>query len=225
MKITVSEMLQQTHPGACVGVLALQNTFNLASHPALAQQRAALEVELRQRHAGQSRADLKALPAMAAYVGYYKKFKKTYHVLLQLESVVFKEQPIPAAGVLIEAMFMAELNDGLLTAGHDMDTVEAPLDIRASIDGEPFMRMNGQPQPLKGNDIIMADARSVICSINYGSDQRTRIHAGTKNVLYVTYAPPGITAAAVAVHQDRILDIVRTPSPGVQVAHQQVYGP
>lgn len=223
MHITVSKTFQQAHPGAFVGVLALQNVANVTNDLALAEQRSALEIELRQRHAGQTRADLKALSAIAAYVSYYKKFKKTYHVLLQLESIVFKGQPIPAAGGLVAAMFMAELNDGLLTAGHDLDAVKTPLDIRISNDSEPFIRMNGQPQPLKANDIIMADARSVICSIIYGSDQRTRIHSGTKNVLYVTYAPPGISRAAIEAHQAKILGYARIASPEVQVLHQQVY--
>jgi DNA/RNA-binding domain of Phe-tRNA-synthetase-like protein len=223
MKITVFDTLQLTHPGASVGVLALQNVSNTTGHPELAGQRAALENELRKRHAGQSRADLKSLPVIAAYVHYYKKFKKTYHVLLQLESVVFKEQPIPAVGSLVEAMFMAELNDGLLTAGHDLDAVEMPLDIRTSHDSEPFIRMNGQPQPLKANDIIMADACSVICSIIYGSDQRTRIHSGTKNALYVTYAPPGIATETVETHLAHILGFVQIVSPDTQVLHQQVY--
>ena len=223
MKITVSDTLQQTHPGASVGVLALQNAVNSTGHSALAGQRTALEDVLRQRHAGQTRVDLKALPVIAAYVRYYKKFKKTYHVLLQLESVVFKQQPIPTAGALVEAMFMAELNDGLLTAGHDLDAIETPLDIRTSHDGEPFIRMNGQPQPLKGDDIIMADARGVICSIIYGSDQRTRIHSDTKNALYVTYAPPGIAAEAVEGHLAHVLGFVKIASPDTQILHQRVY--
>jgi hypothetical protein len=45
------------------------------------------------------------------YHDYYKRFKKTYHILLQLESIVFKNKSIPKVSSLVEAMFMAELKN------------------------------------------------------------------------------------------------------------------
>lgn len=46
--------------------------------------------------------------------------KKTYHVALQFESVVFKGKALlNNVAALDESMIMAELDDLLLTAGHD----------------------------------------------------------------------------------------------------------
>jgi hypothetical protein len=44
-----------------------------------------------------------------AYVDYYRRHGKTYHVKAQRESIALKGKPIPARAALVEAMFMAEL--------------------------------------------------------------------------------------------------------------------
>ena len=67
-------------------------------------------------------------PVLQAYDAYYRQFKKTYHVQLQLESILFKGKSIPSVAALVEAMFMAEMNDLLLTAGHDLDALHLPPD-------------------------------------------------------------------------------------------------
>ena len=85
-----------------------------------------LESQLRERFAGQTRGDLDQLPVLQAYAAYYKRFKKTYHVQLQLESIAFKGKPIPSVAALVEAMFMAEVKNMLLTAGHDLDALQLP---------------------------------------------------------------------------------------------------
>ncbi len=64
-----------------------------------------------------------ALPGwgpLPAYASYYRAFDKTYHVLGQLKSVAVKGKAIPSVAALVEAMFIAELHNGLLTAGHDL---------------------------------------------------------------------------------------------------------
>lgn len=64
------------YPGASVGFLALRGADNPAHHPALQARKTALETHLRDRFAGYDRQRLKALPALAAYIDYYKGFKK-----------------------------------------------------------------------------------------------------------------------------------------------------
>ena len=67
------------------------------------------------------RKSLRDLPVFAAYDAFYRSFKKTYHVQLQLESVVFKDKTIFSPSALVACMFMAELETGLLTAAHDLN--------------------------------------------------------------------------------------------------------
>jgi hypothetical protein len=129
--------------------VAMRNVANPATCPALEARKAALEADLRARFADKSRDDIKALPEMQAYAAYYKRFKKTYHVQLQLESVALKDKPIPSVAALVETMFMGELKNFLLTAVHDLDVVQPPVSINVADGSERYVMMNNEEQPLK----------------------------------------------------------------------------
>ena len=103
--LTVSDAWRTGWPGAAAGVLAMRGAANPARHAELDKVTDELERELRTRYA--DRNALRALPAIQAYEIYFKGFKKTYHVLLQLESVAVKGKPIPRPGALVQAMFLA----------------------------------------------------------------------------------------------------------------------
>jgi DNA/RNA-binding domain of Phe-tRNA-synthetase-like protein len=213
--LIVSEGWRAAYPGAAVGVLAMRDVANPERHPALDGRKAELESQLRARF--RDRAELKALDPIPAYTAYYKRFKKTYHVLLQLESVVLKGKPIPRVAALVEAMFVAELKNLLLTAGHDLDVVEEPVRLDVSDGSERYVRLNGQEQVLKAGDMMIADARSVISSVLYGPDRRTRIAPHTRRVLFTVYAPPGIGERAVHEHLHDIEANVVLIAPRTQV--------
>lgn len=221
--LTVSETWETTYPGAAVGVLALRNVTNPERHPALEARKADLEARLRARYAGFDRAALKALPQIAAYTAYYKRFKKTYHLLLQLESVALDGKPIPRVAALVEAMFMAELDDLLLTAGHDLALVAPPIRLDVATGSECFVNIAGQENTLKPGDMFIADATGVLSSIIYGSDRRTMITPDTTQALFTTYAPAGIGAEAVREHLEHILENIRLFAPEAIPAFLDVY--
>lgn len=108
---TTSEAWKRAYPGAAVGILAMNDVANPARHKALDARKRKLEQELQERFAGLDRAALKALPAIQAYDAYYRPFKKSYHVLLQLETVALKGRSLPRVAALVEAMFTAELGN------------------------------------------------------------------------------------------------------------------
>ena len=83
-----------------------------------------IESRLRNKYVGFSRANLLSIDTLNAYKNYYKKFKKTYHVQLQLESVVLKGKSFPNVTPLVDANFASEMETLLLTAGHDTDLLE-----------------------------------------------------------------------------------------------------
>ena len=222
--LTVSTAWRTTYPQAHVGTLAMRDVANPRHHPALQARKQALEEALRARFAGQGKADLAALPAMRAYSAYYKPFRKTYHVLLQLRSVVLQGKSLPNVAALVEAMFMAELDNGLLTAGHDLDQAQAPLTLDVARGDERYVLLNGREQVLKPDDMIISDAQGVICSVIYGSDRRTAIGQETRRVLFVVYAPAGIDAAAVHRHLEEIRDNVWLIAPEAAVEELHVYG-
>jgi len=222
--LIVSEAWKTAFPGAVVGILAMCNVVNPDRHPALDARKAELENQLRSRFSGQDKAALKALPTIQAYTAYYKRFKKTYHLLLQLESVALKGKPIPQVAALVEAMFVAELNDLLLTAGHDLEAIQMPLRLDVSDGSERYTRINGQEQVLKPGDMMIADAQGVISSVIYGPDQRTRITSDTRQVLFTVYAPAGIGEQTVRQHLQDIQANVMLVAPEAEVVSLEVYG-
>ena len=200
MPVVVADSWRAVHPDARVGVLALRNVRNPARHDLLDARRDALEASLRARFAGWSRAQLSELETIRAYTAFYRAFGQSYHVLLQLDSVAVKRKPIASGTALVQAMFMAELDTQLLTAGHDLDAIVPPLTIAAARGDETYTGITGQPHTLKPNDMYMADAQAVVASVIHGPDRRTRITSDTHRVMFVTYAPKGIGEDALRQH-------------------------
>lgn len=219
-----SDHWKTTYPDAHVGVLVMREVSNPPHHAELEQRKIALEQELRQRYAGQDRAALTQLPILQAYAAYYRRFKKTYHVQLQLESIVFKEKSIPSVAALVEAMFMAEVKNLLLTAGHDLDALHLPLTLEVSQGVERYTLLRGQEQVLKAEDMFIRDEAGVISSIIYGPDQRTAINAQTRNVVFTVYAPQGIAEETVLNHLHDLQQNVLLVAPGARVEMLQVFG-
>ena len=220
---TVSEAWKSTYPGAAVGVLVMYDVANPRRHAALDECKRELENQLRSRFASYDRVALKAHPTLHAYHAYYKRFKKTYHVLIQLKSIVFKGKSLPHAAALVEAMFMAELKNLLLTAGHDLNAIQMPVGIDVATGSEHYTRINGQEQTLKPGDMMIADDQGVISCILYGPDFRTRITPETRQVLFTVYAPPGIKGQAVYDHLKDIRANVTLVAPEAKVTMLKVY--
>jgi DNA/RNA-binding domain of Phe-tRNA-synthetase-like protein len=222
--ITISQNWREAYPGASVGILVMHHVSNPASHPPLDARKAELETRLRDRFGAGSSADLKELEPIKAYNAYLKPFKKTYPIQLQLESVVFKGKSLPQVAALVEVMFMAELEDLLLTAGHDMDALQLPLAIDVAGGGERYIGLTGEEQLMKAGDMMISDKAGIISSVVYGPDQRTRITPGTREVLFTTYAPSGITPAAVREHLEHIRSNVLLITPEAETEILDVYG-
>ncbi len=221
--LTITEKWKTTYPGASIGILVLKDVANPKSHPELDALKAEVEDQLRQQFGEFDRAALRETPTLKAYYAYYKGFKKTYHVQLQLESIVHKGRSIPSVAALVEAMFTAELKNQLLTAGHDLDIVQQPIGIYAAEGDETFMRMNGQEQQLKAGDMYIADAEDILSSVIYGPDRRTAINPNTTKALFTIYAPPGIRDDVVLMHLQDIETYAKIIAPKAVTEIIEVY--
>ena len=215
---------RSTYPEAHAGVLVMRAVSNPVHHAALESQKAALEQELRKQFSGQDRAAIASHPILRAYAEYYRRFKKTYHIQLQLESIVLKGKSIPTVAGLVEAMFMAEMKDMLLTAGHDLDALKLPLSLDVATGTEQYTLLRGEQQTLKAGDMMISDQVGVISSIVHGPDQRTQITPDTRDVIFTVYAPPGINEQTVAQHLQSIKENLLLFAPQAQVELFQIYG-
>lgn len=197
LAISATEAWRTAHPGATVGLLELSGLDNTGSSPRLNERKREIEARLREHYNGFTRQDFLALPVMADYERYYKRFNKTYHVQLQLESIVLKGKHLPDVSPAVDANFMAEVETLILTAGHDGEKLHAPIVIDVSREGEQITQMNGAPRAIRSGDMIMRDAGGISCSVIYGQDARSPISRQTSRVLYVAYAPAGVPADVV----------------------------
>jgi len=222
LTISPTNEWRSAHPGAIIGILELSGVAQPTSSPALDERKRETEARLRARYGGFTRPDFLALPVMAAYQRYYKRFEKTYHVQLQLESLALKGKNLPDVSPLVDANFVAEVETLALTAGHDVDKLFTPVVIDVSRAGDQITQMNGASKAIRPGDMVMRDAQGISCSIIYGQDERSPISAQTSHVLYVVYAPPGVPAESVDEQLRRIEENVRLFSPSAVVERHEL---
>lgn len=202
----------------------MRNASNPAHHAELEKRKIKIEEQLREQFSGQDRAALTSHPVLQTYAEYYKRFKKTYHVQLQLESIVLKGKSIPSVASLVECMFMAEVKNMLLTAGHDLDTLQLPITLDVTTGTESYTLLRGETQTVKAGDMMIGDGQGIISNIIYGPDQRTQITASTRNVAFTVYAPAGIDEQLITSHLEDMRDYVMVVAPEAQVEILETYG-
>ena len=222
--VSTTDAYRARHPNAVIGILEVAGADNTARCSELDQRKRAVEASLRQRHEGLARSDLVSMEVLREYVRYYKSFDKTYHVLLQLESIVSKGKRLPDVSPLVDANFMSELETLVLTAAHDVTKLRPPLCIDVSVPGDTLVQMNGTEKATPSGDIVMRDAGGISCSIIHGQDNRSPVSRQTTHVLYVAYGAPGVSPAAVAAQLQGILRYVRSCAPNC-VVHQHALLP
>lgn len=222
--VEITPTWKSAFPNAHAGVLVMHNASNPARHAELEKRKTELEEQLRTKFAGQDRAAIASHPVLKVYGEYYKRFKKTYHVQLQLESIVLKGKSIPSVASLVECMFMAEVKNMLLTAGHDLDKLQLPLTLDVTQGTESYTLMRGDEQIVKAGDMMISDQAGIISNIIYGPDRRTQISESTRNVVFTAYAPVGIGEELIMQHLEDMRDYVLVIAPQAEVELMQVCG-
>ena len=220
----VTSAWHSTFPNAHAGILVMRNASNPPHHAELEKLKIELEEGLRSQFAGQDRTAIASHPVLKVYGEYYKRFKKTYHVQLQLESIVLKGKSIPSVASLVECMFMAEVKNMLLTAGHDLDKLQLPLTLDVTQGTESYTLMRGEEQIVKAGDMTISDQVGIISNIIYGPDQRTQISESTRNVVFTVYVPAGVEEELIMQHLGDMRDYVLVIAPEAEVELLHVYG-
>ena len=220
--LSVSPAWEEAHPGATFGLIALRGVQNPPSHEGINAAAEELEIAVRERFSVDERDVLRATPPLPAYAAYYKRWGQRYHVGMQLESVALKGKPIPRVAALVEAMFVSELANLLLTAGHDLDDLALPLVLDAGA-GQEFTAPNGKTQTVKDGDMFTADAEGrVLSAVITGPSEFARISPETTAALFYAYGPPGIFTDDMSAHLDAIERNVRLISPDAETVARQI---
>ena len=195
MFLKVADSVREVYPEAHFATMAAHGVDTPADRVAFEALKAAEIAQIMEMHQAYDRKTATSTPPMSPYVTHYKRFKKTYQVMLQLESVLFKGRGIPSVNVPVEAMFLAELKHLLLGGGYDLDTTTGDVEVAVSTGTETFGNMAGEEQTLQNGDLYLHDGAGLLGNIIYGPAHRTCITDASRNVLFLIYGVPGVPIA------------------------------
>ena len=202
MKIELSLGLKAAYPNALFGSLIARDVPNVEMHAAVEERKRLLEKRIREADAGED-------DTIRSYINYFKRWGATYPIQYQVETIR-KGGRFPQVSALVDSMFLAELKNGHLTSGHDLDAIRGDLAFDVSQAGERYLKLNGKGQELEKGDVILRDREEVLAGILYGPARRTSITLGTKNALYLAWYPYGMGEELIAGHLNDILSNLGT---------------
>ena len=100
----------------------------------------------------------------------------------------------PKYNLMVDAHFMAEMCAGILVAVTDYDRIEGRLLLDIARSGEACAGMGGRQFTTKQGEIVLRDEKDIVCVLCQGADDKTKVTGDTRNVLFYSYAVPGIDA-------------------------------
>ena len=219
----ITDAVRQKYPETLLGVLRVNDLKTTPDPAAWNELRTRETASFRASRITYERKSAVTASPLACYTGFYRQFKKTYPVLLQMESVLLKGREIRADCLAVETMFLAEVKHGLLVAGHDTQNLSGRFTLDLARGGEAFTMVAGQPRSLKTGDMFMADNGVILSSILEGQDYNTRLTEHSAGALYCVYALGGVSGAQVTAFFRDLRRYLLTAYPEASVQEEQVY--
>lgn len=164
--------------------------------------------------------DRKALFSENVYFRFFKKFKKTYPVMMQLESFLLKGRPFPIDNPVTAIPFLAELETQILSGTHDVDFVLGDIRLFAGTEKAPFPGMRGEEAHTYPGDFCARDEEGIIFSMIAGADARTCVKESSRHVFYPVFGVAGQPEAEITAVLDRLEEYVRVLAPEAETARQ-----
>lgn len=181
MKISMNPTLKSLYPDLKLGVLVVTNVINMDFDKLLEAKKKDAELFIRN-----NLADFANLPRVKSYDRFYKKYEKKFPIEFQLKSII-SGKSIPTVSVLVESAFLSELLNQVLVAAHDLVYLDGDLFLDLAYGNEEYIKINGDKQIVKRDDIILKDSQGIVASVLHGPDFRTRVTKHTTSVAYVGY--------------------------------------
>ncbi|MHA2249635.1 MAG: phenylalanine--tRNA ligase beta subunit-related protein [Candidatus Kariarchaeaceae archaeon] len=203
MEVKISDTLQEQFPEITIGILIVKNVQVMKNDPRLESEKRKLESYIRKNYH-----DVENLAVIPVYNQFFKKFGKVYPIQYQIQSILSGKK-FHSTFNIVEAMYLAELKNFYLTAGHDLDTLGSKLETKLTHGNEQYLKINGKEQKLKSGDIVTIDEGGIISSVLYGPDYRTQITEKTMNCLFFSYFPYGENNETIKQHFEDITNNIR----------------
>ena len=161
--------------------------------------------------------DRKTVFSENPYFRFFRKFKKTYPVMQQFESVLFKGRPFPEGNPAATLPFLAEICTQVLSGAHDIDCIDGPLTIFTPDSRLPFDGMRAESTHTYPNDVCGRDGSGIIFSMIAGADKRTCVHPDSRHIFYPVFGTPDTPPALIWSTLDRIVSYVQVLAPAAEI--------
>ena len=161
--------------------------------------------------------DRKAVFGENPYFRFFRKFKKTYPVMQQFESVMFKGRPFPEEDPVMGVPFLLELTTFVLSGTHDIDRMDGPLTIFTPSEKLPFLGMRAASTHTYPKDICGRDNSGIIFSMIAGADDRTCIHPDSRHVFHPVFGTPDTDKTVIENALRRIEFFVKVLAPDAEI--------
>lgn len=161
--------------------------------------------------------DRKATFGENVYFRFFKKFKKTYPVLMQLESILLKDRPFPDANPITAIPFLVELETQHLLGTHDVEQVQGPVQLFAGTEKAPFPGMRGEEVHTYPGDFCGRDGSGIIFSMIAGADDRTCVRESSTHVFYPVFGVAGQPVEQIEAVLGRLEEYVKVLTPDAEL--------
>ena len=152
------------------------------------------------------------------YFRYFRRFKKTYPVMMQFESVLLKGREFPHRSAVTAVPFLVELETHVLCGTHDIAQLQGPVELYLADAKEPFEGLRGDAVHTYPGDVCGRDTGGIIFSMIAGADARTCAKDGSFHVFYPVFGVPGQDPAALRAVQTRMAEYAGVLAKNAQIS-------
>lgn len=106
---------------------------------------------------------------------------------------ILSGKSIPKINTFVDAYNLASIDTGIAIGAFDADELQGDLTLRFAREGEEFVGIGMEKSiKLKGNEMVVSDAKKLIAIYPYRDADSTKIIESTKNVLLLICGAPEI---------------------------------
>ena len=184
-EFSMSQKYLETYPGVGFGLTLISGCRNAANPPGFDQYKRKLLRKMRKR---ETLAQISE--RIETYAYFFQIFGFECPLIGHLKRTV--NSGFPRYSLFVDVHFMAEMCAGILVAVTDNNRFDGELTLDVADAGEICAGMGGREFITQKGEIVLRDEKEIVCVLCQGADEKTRISAETKNVLFYAYAVPGI---------------------------------
>ncbi|MNH84216.1 B3/4 domain protein [compost metagenome] len=201
-QIKMSPEVEQNLDGVKVYGLHLQLT------PKAADSEADYKAEWEQIHKawrGKSKAEVAAVPAMAAYQNFYeqiglnpKKYPPSVQNLIQRFFIKEELDRLPLIHPIVDAVNVAALQHLIPLGVFDAECVSGDIHLTFTQGGEEFQGLGeSEPEALPGGLLVLADDEKTLSRFCYRDSEAQKVTDATQHVWLLGCQVPGVDEGAV----------------------------